>query len=92
MRSWTDYAIDDAWKLGLTVDWESIEAAERQLLERQLADYRTRYPEVSVAPVVVRDRPPRTLLDHAKNAQLVVVGSRGRGGSAACCSDRPARP
>lgn len=52
----------------------------RARLDEQLAGWRAKYPEVSVERVLVRDRPRRQLLDRSTTAQLVVVGSRGRGG------------
>ncbi|WP_156685593.1 universal stress protein [Mycobacterium sp. Marseille-P9652] len=56
-------------------------AAEETLAER-LAGWRERYPEVEVTRIVEYDRPATRLLEHSKLAQLVVVGSRGRGGFA----------
>ncbi len=56
-------------------------AAEETLAER-LAGWRERYPDVSVTRIVECDRPATHLLEHSKFAQLVVVGSHGRGGFA----------
>lgn len=38
------------------------------------------YPEVAVWRVVEREHPVRCLLEHTADAQLLVIGSRGRGG------------
>jgi nucleotide-binding universal stress UspA family protein len=80
VRTWMDMTVANAWQLGLAVDWEPIQAAELRLLDQQLAEHQSRYPDVSVRREVARDRPAHTLLDQARNAGLVVVGSRGRGG------------
>jgi nucleotide-binding universal stress UspA family protein len=56
-------------------------AAEETLAER-LAGWRERYPDVSVTRIVEYARPATHLLEHSKFAQLVVVGSHGRGGFA----------
>jgi nucleotide-binding universal stress UspA family protein len=61
------------------LDWTVIkEDADRVLAER-LAGWQERYPDVTVQRVVVCDRPARQLIQQAQSAQLVVVGSHGRG-------------
>jgi nucleotide-binding universal stress UspA family protein len=77
VHTWTDVALGSAWEV---LEWPEIEAEENTLLIQRLADTQARYPDVPVQRVVARDRPAHTLLEEAKNAQLVVVGSRGRGG------------
>jgi nucleotide-binding universal stress UspA family protein len=61
------------------IDWAAIENAERDLLARQLTGWSQKYPDTVVEQLVTRDRPAHALLEQAAGAQLVVVGSRGRG-------------
>jgi len=59
-------------------DWVKVEDVERRgRAARRLAG---QVPDVSVERVLVKDRPAASLLDRSGNAQLLVVGSRGRGG------------
>lgn len=62
--------------------WESIRESEHVLLAEQLAGYQERYPDVEVRRIVLCDRPGRALLEESAHAQLLVVGSHGRGGFA----------
>jgi nucleotide-binding universal stress UspA family protein len=56
------------------------ESDEERLLAARLAGWQEKYPDVSVERMVTRQRPQAVLLEYAGAAQLVVVGSHGRGG------------
>ena len=62
------------------IEWANIKVREEEVLAERLSGFRNRYPDVAVDKIVVRDRPAPRLLEQAENAQLVVVGSHGRGG------------
>jgi len=62
--------------------WPTVREEAEGVLERSIGDLRKKYPHVQVRSVTVRDRPAHALLDHAQAAQMVVVGSHGRGGFA----------
>lgn len=61
-------------------------AQERAVISEQLAGWAEKYPDVSVQEHVFRGQPAQCLLGYAGHAplaqqpQLIVVGSRGRGG------------
>lgn len=64
------------------LDVEQLETEARLELSERLAGFQERYPDVKVHRIVVSDQPSRQLVEQAKSAQLVVVGSHGRGGFA----------
>ncbi|GAA1774510.1 universal stress protein [Streptomonospora arabica] len=52
----------------------------RRLQSESLAGRREHYPQVAVEELVEAGHPARVLVDASENADLLVVGSRGRGG------------
>ncbi|WP_245193291.1 universal stress protein [Amycolatopsis alba] len=60
--------------------WGSFTDSAQRMLTQQVSMYRDGYPDVEVHQVVVHDEPRQELLRWSAEAQLVVVGSRGRGG------------
>jgi nucleotide-binding universal stress UspA family protein len=80
LHTWLDVTMAGAWTvLPGTVDWDWLQDQEEQRLAERIAPWRDKFPHVEVRPLVVRSRPERALLEHAAGAQLIVVGSRGRG-------------
>src|SRR5690606_25069003 len=76
MHSWSDTS-------GLDFpirDWDDVKNSADRALAETLAGYHEQYPDVAVQRIVRVDRPARSLHDASADAQLVVVGSRGRGG------------
>jgi nucleotide-binding universal stress UspA family protein len=62
------------------VDWSAVKAEEERLLSEGLAGWQERYPDVTVHKLLICDRPARVLVETSETAQLVVLGSHGRGG------------
>ena len=82
------HAWDDAFLAALfeetrwTAERPAAEQHEAELLAQRLAGWQEKYPDVAVRRTVVRGRAAEVLLDLADRAQLILVGSRGRGGLA----------
>jgi nucleotide-binding universal stress UspA family protein len=64
----------------LSMEWSPLQSRAAEILAERLAGWQERYPDLTVRRRVVFDRPTRHLLDESESAQLVVVGSHGRGG------------
>ncbi|HHT31310.1 MAG TPA: universal stress protein [Corynebacterium sp.] len=82
VHTWMDMQVQ-ASLAGLSAaqqQWQVVEEEQNALLGQRLAGWHERYPDVKVTKVVTRDRPVRALADASEGAQLLVVGSHGRGG------------
>lgn len=62
------------------VDWTQLQAMGEETLAERLAGWQEQYPDVLVRRIVTADRPANHLLVEGESAQLLVVGTRGRGG------------
>jgi nucleotide-binding universal stress UspA family protein len=81
VHAWSDVSVPASFvPAPPTFDWPVMEGDERRLLAQRLAGWQEKYPDVLVRQVITEGRPAHSLLTAADGAQLVVVGSRGRGG------------
>ena len=80
VHAWHDEAVDTTvGEHRRFTDPDHTEETERALLSERLAGWSSRYPDVVVHQTVVRGRSAPALLEFGNDAQLVAVGSRGRG-------------
>ncbi len=78
LHAWSDVGVFPM----LGMDWRDSEREGQEILAERLAGWQEQYPDVHVERLVFCDKPSRWLLQESERAQLVVVGSRGRGGFA----------
>jgi len=76
LHAWSDVGVFPV----LGMDWRDRERDGEEVLAERLAGWQEQYPDVQVRRELVCDTPARWLLQECENAQLVVLGSRGRGG------------
>jgi nucleotide-binding universal stress UspA family protein len=79
VRAWSKRRQPGEVNLPFMIDWDAIEEDERQHLRRILRPWSSRYPDVAVNIIAEANKPSKALLNHASDAQLIVVGGRGRG-------------
>jgi nucleotide-binding universal stress UspA family protein len=81
VHAWTDLVVEAAYVGGAAaLDFAPLEEQAAETLAERLAGWQEKYPDVHVVREVVRERAARALLRNSEHAQLVVVGTRGRGG------------
>ncbi len=76
LHAWSDLAVSELGESG----WPALLGEAERSLAESLAGWQERYPDVTVDRLVVRDRPAHELVEKSESAQLLVVGSHGRGG------------
>jgi len=76
LHVWSDVGVFPV----LGMDWRDRESQGQELLAERLAGWQEQYPDVRVERLLFCDKPSRWLLKESERAQLVVVGSHGRGG------------
>jgi nucleotide-binding universal stress UspA family protein len=68
--------------LPLVYDVADVEDEEQRILAEALAGWRDKYPDVVVQRMLIHGQTRPSIIEATGRAQLVVVGSRGRGGFA----------
>ena len=76
LHAWSDVDVLE-WP---DLDWPAAQSVSERMLADRLVRWQEQYPDVNVRRIVTRDQPTRQLIAHSEEAQLLVVGSRGRGG------------
>lgn len=77
MHAWADHLTS-----GIHLNWTIDEQQGGEVLGERLAGWRDKYPDVQVLPALIHQDAGRWLVNHSDRAQLIVVGSHGRGGFA----------
>lgn len=77
-HTWLEHTSDAAYVEPL-LDWDALSERARSSLTERLTGWAEKYPGVLVHRRVTRGRPIVNLLAAAADAQLLLVGSRGRG-------------
>jgi nucleotide-binding universal stress UspA family protein len=78
LHAWSDVPVFPIFGM----DWRRFEDEGHEVLGERLAGWNEQYPDVHVRRRIVGDQPARWLIEESQQAQLVVVGSHGRGGFA----------
>jgi nucleotide-binding universal stress UspA family protein len=78
--AWNDLSVPVTHRMKDLMDPARIEQEERALLAERTAGWADKFPDVRVVRTLVEGRAVGALLDHSGDAQLLVVGSHGRGG------------
>lgn len=76
LHVWSDVAVFPI----LGMDWREREQEGQEILAERLAGWQGQYPDVRIERKLFCDKPSHWLLRESEHAQLVVVGSHGRGG------------
>ena len=82
VHTWMDMQVQ-ASLAGLAAaqqQWDDVEREQTEMLLARIQPLLEQYPNVPLKKVITRDRPVRALSEASEGAQLLVVGSHGRGG------------
>jgi nucleotide-binding universal stress UspA family protein len=82
LHAWTDLRVSDLKEVFPDFDWDAQLSHEEETLGERLAGWKERYPDVGIRRRIEIGEPARPLVEASELAQLLVVGSHGRGGFA----------
>jgi nucleotide-binding universal stress UspA family protein len=78
VHTWHEDAVPYA-RDAILIDWASIRRAARENAKERIASVHAKYPSVTANLKLTRNKAAIELVERSESAQLVVVGSRGRG-------------
>ncbi|SDM42585.1 universal stress protein [Allokutzneria albata] len=80
VHAWSDLPVDALAPVRVwDYDWRQVRSQAEDMIERCLEEPRRAHPDVRVERVVSFEGPAHALLEEARDAALLVVGSHGRG-------------
>ena len=82
LHAWTDLRVSDFKELFPNFNLDAQLSDEEETLAERLAGWQERYPDVGIRRKIEIGEPALPLIEASKQAQLIVVGSHGRGGFA----------
>jgi nucleotide-binding universal stress UspA family protein len=82
LHAWTDPRVSDFKELFPNINWDAQLSTEEATLAERLAGWQERYPDVRIVRKIEAGDAASPLIEASKRAQLIVVGSHGRGGLA----------
>ncbi len=81
VHAWDAHVYTSAVALSVLVEpWGELVAEQELITSEAIARWAEKFPDVDVRTRVTQGRPADVLVDSSEGAELVVVGSRGRGG------------
>lgn len=81
LHAWNPNVYTSGVAVGVLVEaWDELEAEQALIASEAIAGWTEKYGDVDVRTHVIQGRPADILVDASESAELVVVGSRGRGG------------
>lgn len=82
VHTWSQFSQSSVFVDQVGMSWDAVQDAEQSVLAESLAGYSDSHPQVPIERVVTKAKPARELQERSVNAELLVVGTRGRGGFA----------
>ena len=82
VHAWFEVFVDGYFTAPMPLERSAVLVAAREVLDKAVASIPSGSPEIAVEGVLVHGEPGVVLLHEAETADMVVVGSRGRGGFA----------
>jgi nucleotide-binding universal stress UspA family protein len=80
VHAWFEPFVDGYFAAPAQFERDVIEEAAHECLDKAVASIPSGSPELLVDPLLVHGRAEAVLVHQAENCDLIVVGSRGRGG------------